>query len=242
MEVEAKLQTPLDGHLASLFGTGRKGSCKMLATVLLLTSAFRLLYLLPLSQPTPLSGCEEDALLLPLAKKLTQMQSDFLALIQSEASSNWQTAFCFTLRTLEHCLLTMPFTLVLLEHLNPRLSFKLRLTHFAVLSVLTSPIAFMWVKQCTLHLAYTLLIATLAFLAIDCPLLASVTIALAVNLDLSLSLYLPIFLVYAFANIIANSPSANIVKQVDYIVWRVIFLILNLACVSLAIWWPLIVN
>ena len=62
----------------------------------------------------------------------------------------------------------------------------------------------------------------------------------AVNLDTSCLVLMPLFTLYAVANIIDNSPSAYIVKQVDYIVWKVIFLVLNLALVNLAIWWPLI--
>lgn len=64
--------------------------------------------------------------------------------------------------------------------------------------------------------------------------------ALACNLDLSCLVYLPTFTVFAILIMFKNSPSANLVKQVDYIVWKTIFFFLNLALVSLAVWWPLI--
>ena len=77
----------------------------------------------------------------------------------------------------------------------------------------------------------------------DFPLLASVFFITALNLDLTLCLPLaPVFLVQAVGGIIVNSPSAFIVKQVDYIVWKVIFLGLNCALVSAAIWWPYITS
>ena len=62
----------------------------------------------------------------------------------------------------------------------------------------------------------------------------------AINLDITYIVFLPVFLVYSIASIIINSPAAYIVKQIDYIVWKVIFLILYLALANAAIWWPLI--
>lgn len=86
----------------------------------------------------------------------------------------------------------------------------------------------------------TLLFATLALLSANFPLLAGVTITLAINLELGLLPLLPVILVYSVSNIIANSPSAYLVKQVDYIVWKVIFLAINFSLVNCAIWWSLI--
>ena len=75
------------------------------------------------------------------------------------------------------------------------------------------------------------------------PLLSSVFFIIALNLDLTLSLPLvPVFLVQAVGSIIVNSPSAFIVKQVDYIVWKVIFLLINCTLVSAFIWWPYITS
>ena len=64
---------------------------------------------------------------------------------------------------------------------------------------------------------------------------------IALNLDLTLCLPLtPVFLVYTVGKVIVNSPSAYIVKQVDYIVWRVIILIINCTVINGIIWWPYI--
>ena len=65
----------------------------------------------------------------------------------------------------------------------------------------------------------------------------------ALNLDLVLCLpLLPIFLIKAVGVIIDNSPTVYIVKQVDYIVWKVIFLLINCTLVNAAIWWPFITS
>ena len=84
------------------------------------------------------------------------------------------------------------------------------------------------------------MLATVVLLSFECPLLASAPIALACNLDLSCLVYLPAFIVCAISSMFKHSPSANLVKQVDYIVWKTIFFFLNIALLSLAIWWPLI--
>ena len=75
------------------------------------------------------------------------------------------------------------------------------------------------------------------------PLVSSVFFITALNLDLTLSLPLaPVFLAQAVGSIIVNSPSAFIVKQVDYIVWKVIFLLINCTLVSAFLWWPYITS
>lgn len=82
------------------------------------------------------------------------------------------------------------------------------------------------------------MLATWNLLLLDCPLMASATMLVALNLELSCTLPLmPLFLAYAIANIMYNSPSSNIAKQVDYIVWKVIFLCLNIIFVNGIIWW-----
>ena len=63
---------------------------------------------------------------------------------------------------------------------------------------------------------------------------------LAINLDITYIVFLPVLTVYSVANIIVNSPAAFIVKQIDYIVWKVIFFILYLALANATIWWPYI--
>ena len=70
--------------------------------------------------------------------------------------------------------------------------------------------------------------------------LATVPMTLAFNLDISYLFFLPAFIVFAIASIVNQAPSAYIVKQIDYIVWKTIFLFLNLGLLSLAIWRPLI--
>jgi len=86
------------------------------------------------------------------------------------------------------------------------------------------------------------LLMAICLLVYDWPLFACIPFTLAFNLELSYSLLIPTFLVYAVASIIRNSPRDQIVKQVDYIVWRVIFLLLNLMLVNFAIWYPFIVT
>ena len=73
------------------------------------------------------------------------------------------------------------------------------------------------------------------------PLVACLFFVTALNLDLVIGVPLvAVFLVQAIGGIIVNSPSAFIVKQVDYIVWKVIFLGINGALLCAAIWWPYI--
>ena len=84
------------------------------------------------------------------------------------------------------------------------------------------------------------MLAALTCLALDCPLIASLPITLAINLDISYIVFMPVLLVYCVASIIVNSPAAYIVKQIDHIVWKVIFLILYLILQNAAIWWPYI--
>ena len=84
------------------------------------------------------------------------------------------------------------------------------------------------------------MLATLTLLIFDRPLLASMTLVLMINFEASYVFYTPILLAYSMASIIKGSPSQYIVKQVDYIVWKVIFLLLNLLLINLAIWWPLV--
>ena len=87
-------------------------------------------------------------------------------------------------------------------------------------------------------LAFSCILATWNLLLTDYPLLASVIFTLALNLNIALCLPLvPVFLVQAVGKIIVSSPSANIVKQVDYIVWKIIFLCLNCTLVCAVIWW-----
>ena len=87
------------------------------------------------------------------------------------------------------------------------------------------------------------ILATWNLLLNNWPLIASLTFMTALNLDLTLCLpLLPVFLVQAVGTIIVNSPAAFIVKQVDYIVWKVIFLVINCTLINAAIWWPFITN
>jgi len=86
----------------------------------------------------------------------------------------------------------------------------------------------------------TFYFATLSLLALNFPLLATVTMTIAINLDLACLPFLLVFVVYATSTIILNSPSTFIVKQVDHIVWKVVFLLINFAWVNMIIWWPLI--
>ena len=73
---------------------------------------------------------------------------------------------------------------------------------------------------------------------LNCPLFATVTMMIALNLELTCTLpLLPLFLAYAIANIVVNSPSAYLVKQVDYIVWKVIFLLITIVLTNAVIWW-----
>ena len=146
----------------------------------------------------------------------------------------------FTFQILQELILLVPCTLYLLSRLLPRASFKLRVAHFMNLYLLTSPLLYLWLQHYTLILAMTLLLATLALLSADFPLIAGVTMTLAINLELSLLPLLPVIVVYTVSNIIANSPSAYVVKQVDYIVWKVIFLGINFTLINTAIWWSLI--
>ena len=80
----------------------------------------------------------------------------------------------------------------------------------------------------------------MTLLIFDYPLVASVALMASINLEVFNIVYIPVFVAYAMCSIVKCSPSAYIVKQVDYIVWKVIFLVLNMTLVNLAIWWPLI--
>ena len=92
-----------------------------------------------------------------------------------------------------------------------------------------------------MSLSFTCLLATWYTLLLDSPIIASVLMTTALNLELSLCLpFVPVFIVYSISNIIEMSPSAQIVKQIDYIVWRVMFLCLNIAIFNAIIWWPYI--
>jgi hypothetical protein len=63
---------------------------------------------------------------------------------------------------------------------------------------------------------------------------------IAINLDLACLPFMLVIVVYAISNIIVNSPRAFIVSQIDHIVWKVIFLLINFTCVNMIIWKPLI--
>lgn len=198
----------------------------MLATSLLTGVPLRL-FLFHSSTRAQLDTDEEQ---LPLARLVTSA-------VQRLAAPT-----LFALRSLiELCLLT-PCILYLFSRVLPRASFKLRLFHyFWSVHLFACPLLYITPDYCgTLTLAAALLIATVALLAIDFPLFAGVTMTLAINLELSLITLLPAVFLYAIMNIVANSPRIYIVKQVDYIVWRVIFLLINFALVNATIWWDLI--
>ncbi len=74
--------------------------------------------------------------------------------------------------------------------------------------------------------------------------MASVPFALAINLELArYGLLAPIFVAYAICTVIKNAGTGStIVQQVDYVVWRIIFLALNLILVNFAIWHKLILT
>ena len=82
---------------------------------------------------------------------------------------------------------------------------------------------------------------SVTLLICDFPLLACLPFTLGFNLELGYLVLAPTFIVYAVCSIIRNAPTNTIVQQVDYIVWRVIFLTINLILVNFAIWYPLIV-
>lgn len=105
-----------------------------------------------------------------------------------------------------------------------------------------APLLYIWMHHPTFNLAIALLFATLFLLVADFPLLAGVSMTIAINLELALLPLLPVTIVFAMLSIIANSPSAFIVKQVDYIVWKAIFLVINFTLVNCAIWWTYIVK
>ena len=134
--------------------------------------------------------------------------------------------------------LIMPMALALFSILHKRATLRLRLVHLLVFcSLMTSPIILQY--RYTHILAFSCILATWNLLLVGYPLMASLFFTLALNLDLMLCLpLLPVFLVQAIGKIISSSPSANIVKQVDYIVWKIIFLCLNCMLVCAAIWWP----
>lgn len=142
----------------------------------------------------------------------------------------------YLLNALHELCILVPCAIAIFKCLLPRATFKLVLLHFAALYLLASPL----VLHTVASLALTCLVASITLLLYNCPLLATVPMALAVNLDLACLPLLPVFLVYAVSNIILNSPSAYVVKQVDYIVWRVFFLCFNFLGVMAPIWWNLI--
>ena len=136
-------------------------------------------------------------------------------------------------------ILILPLALQLIRSLHKRASFKLCLLHLFAFSIVTSP--YITLVHYTSILSLSCILATWNLLLSSWPLLASVTFMIALNLDLTLCLPLtPVFLVYMVGTVIVNSPSAYIVKQVDYIVWRVIILIINCTVINGIIWWPYI--
>jgi len=144
----------------------------------------------------------------------------------------------FALRTLEYCLLTVTSLLFLLGEFKQRTNFNLRLLHFAAIALLGGPVTFLSLGDHSLNFAFVCVLATVAFLILEYPLLATVPTTFAINLDLNFLVYLPVICVFSIATFIKNSPSAYLVKQVDHIVWKVIFLLLNIGLLNLAIWWP----
>ena len=133
----------------------------MLATVFALGTLFRLLYLQGpfLQTDTALTKTWTylgDSSKLPLANQVNQLLE---SLVTDPEHAN--PSLLFAIRTFESIFLTSPFILLLLEQLNIRATFKLRLVHFAVVLLVTSPIAFLWLSHCSLNLALTCLIAAI---------------------------------------------------------------------------------
>ena len=127
---------------------------------------------------------------------------------------------------------------MILKQLFWRATFKLLLVHVAALLLVISPLYSIQPNDYMLPLVINCLLATLNLLMLNCPLFATVTMIIALNLELTCTLpLLPLFLAYAIANIVVNSPSAYLVKQVDYIVWKVIFLLITIVLTNAVIWW-----
>lgn len=181
---------------------------------------------------------------LPLVDYLDSWHNSLINLATTqtteESSLTCTTVVNFMVRTIAYVTLIIPSLLLLLEQLNPRASFKLRLIHLTAICFTCSP--FVQMQQEPLLIGTACLIMSICLLVHEWPLFACITFTLAFNLELSYLLLIPAFLVYAVASIIRNSPRDQIVKQVDYIVWRVIFLLLNLMLVNFAIWYPFIVT
>ena len=113
--------------------------------------------------------------------------------------------------------------------------------HLLAFCIVTSPLVLF--SHYTSILAFFCILVTWLLLMHEFPLISCIFFITALNLDLTLSMPLvPVFLVQAVGSIIVNSPSALIVKQVDYIVWKVIFLLINFTLVNAIIWWPYITS
>ena len=148
----------------------------------------------------------------------------------------------FSALFIQEQLLLLPSLLVLIKRSQPKsLPFKLRLLHLCIPYLFACPLMYLWHSYSTSLIAATgLFLMTAALLSINHPLFAAFTMALAINLQLSYLLFLPAFICLAISKIIDNSPRTQIVKQVDYIVWKVIFLLINFASMVLLIYWSLI--
>ena len=106
--------------------------------------------------------------------------------------------------------LTVPIMLLTLYVLNKLASFKVRLLHFCALFMFSMPLIYLQMNDYGLmSLSFTFLLATWYTLLLDSPIIASVIMTTALNLELSLCLpFVHVFIVYSISNIIEMSPSA----------------------------------
>ena len=121
-----------------------------------------------------------------------------------ESSLTCTSVVNFMARSIAYATLIIPSLLLLLEQLNPRASFKLRLIHLTAICFTCSP--FVQMQQEPLLIGTVCLLMSMCLLVYEWPLFACIPFSLAFNLELSYLLLIPAFLVYAVASIIRNSP------------------------------------
>ena len=232
------VETEVDTQIERVLGKGLPGNILMLILCLLTTTLMRLLLFKSgdHAHSNELLACvaNEDCRYLPLTRLISEYVNSQSWLVTG--SNN-----IFAVRAIIDSLVNMPLIMHLLTRLHIRASFKLRLLHLCAISAVISPLVLF--SKITSLFAFSCILVTWSLLLLNFPLLASLTFVTALNLDVTMCLPLTlVFIVQAIGGIVVNSPSAYIMKQVDHIVWKVIFLCLNCIIVNAAIWWPYITN
>lgn len=219
---DKNLNTPLDDSLVKLFGHGQRGSIFMLTCIVTIWTSMRFITYKFSAATSTVHGIQD----LPL--------TDFLTTQTNKINS---PDLLFFLHLIEETLIFGSAAIILIKQLIPKATLKLQLVTFAVVANMVTTF---WLTEYPVKLGFNCVIYALALLSLDCPLMASVPMILAFNLELSYLFLIPVFMVYAVCSIINNAPLGNLVKKIDYILWKIIFLTLNFILLNMLIWWQII--